>query len=169
VGINVDVPAGVLPMVVTVNVEFPAPVTVVGEKLAVAPVGNPLALSVTTPVNPFSAAMLAVYVVALPTVTVRVPGLPEIVKSAGGDAFSTKLTVVVCVTLPLTPLSVNVEVPTGVLPVVVTVNVEFPAPITVAGEKLAVAPVGNPLALSVTTPVNPFSAAMLAVYVVALP
>jgi len=169
VGINVDVPAGVLPMVVTVNVEFPAPVTVGGEKLAVAPVGNPLALSVTTPVNPFSAAMLAVYVVALPTVTVRVPGLPEIVKYAGGGAFSTKLTVVVCVTLPLMPLSVNVEVPTGVLPVVVTVNVEFPAPITVAGEKLAVAPVGNPLALNVTTPVNPFSAAMLAVYVAALP
>ena len=53
-------------MVVTVNVEFPAPVTAAGEKLAVAPVGNPLALNVTTPVNPFSAAMLAVYVVALP-------------------------------------------------------------------------------------------------------
>jgi hypothetical protein len=151
-------------MVVTVNVEFPAPVTVAGEKLAVAPVGNPLALSVTTPVNPFSAAMLAVYVVALPTVTVRVPGLPEIVKSAGdGGAFSTKLTVVVCVTLPLIPVIVSVEVPTGVLPVVITVNVEFPAPITVAGEKLAVAPVGNPLALSVTTPPNPFNAPMLVV------
>jgi hypothetical protein len=53
-------------MVVTVNVEFPVPVTVAGEKLAVAPVGNPLALNVTTPVNPFSAPMLAVYVVALP-------------------------------------------------------------------------------------------------------
>ena len=75
-GVKVDVPAGELPMVVTVNVEFPAPTTVAGEKLAVAPVGNPLALNVTTPVNPFSAAMLAVYVVALPTVTVRVPGLP---------------------------------------------------------------------------------------------
>jgi len=84
-------------------------------------------------------------------------------------AVTVRVTVVVCVTLPLTPLSVNVEVPTGVLPVVVTVNVEVPAPVTVAGEKLAVAPVGNPLALSVTVPVNPFNAAMLAVYVVALP
>jgi hypothetical protein len=161
VGVNVDAPAGVLPMVVTVNVEFPAPVTVAGEKLAVAPVGSPLALSVTTPVNPFSAAMLAVYVVALPTVTVRVPGLPEIVKSAG--AVTTKLTVVVCVTLPLVPVIVNVDDPAGVLPAVVTVNVELPVPVAVVGEKPAVAPAGNPLALNVTTPVNPFNAPMLAV------
>jgi hypothetical protein len=79
--VSVDVPTGVLPVVVTVNVEFPVPVTVAGEKLAVAPVGNPLALSVTTPVNPFNAPMLAVYVVALPTFTVCVPGLADIVKS----------------------------------------------------------------------------------------
>jgi hypothetical protein len=97
-------------------------------------------------------------------------GLADIVKSGGGAcAFTTKLTVVACVKLPLVPVIVNVEVPTGVLPVVVTVKVELPAPVTDVGEKLAVAPVGNPLALSVTTPVNPFNAAMLAVYVVALP
>ena len=163
-GVQVDVPAGLLPRVVTVNVEFPAPVTATGEKLAVAPVGNPLALNVTTPVNPFSAPMLAVYVVALPTVTVRVPGLPEIVKSGGGGgAFATRLTVVVCVTLPFRLLIVNVEVPTGVLPVVVTVKVELPVPVTVAGEKPAVAPAGNPLAPSVTTPPNPFNAPILAV------
>jgi hypothetical protein len=114
--------------------------------------------------------MLAVYVVELPTLTVCVLGLADIVKSGGGGcAFTTRLTVVECVRLPLVPVSVNVDVPTGVLPVVVTVNVELPAPVTVAGEKLAVAPVGNPLALSVTTPVNPFKAPTLAVYVVALP
>jgi hypothetical protein len=79
------------------------------------------------------------------------------------------VTVVVCVKIPLIPLIVNVDVPTGVLPVVVTVNVELPVPVTVAGEKLAVAPAGNPLALSVTIPPNPFRLPMLAVYVVALP
>jgi len=84
-------------------------------------------------------------------------------------AVAVRVTVVVCVTLPLTPLTVNVDVPTGVLPAVVTVNVELPAPVTVAGEKLAVAPVGNPLAPSVTIPPNPFKAPTLAVYVVALP
>jgi len=76
-----------------------------------------------------------VYVAALPTTTVCVDGVPVIVKSGGGGcAFTTKLTVVVCVRVPLTPVSVNVDVPTGVLPVVVTVNVELPAPVTVAGE-----------------------------------
>src|SRR5262244_992627 len=92
------------------------------------------------------------------------------VKSGGGGcAFTTKLTVVACVKLPLVPVIVSVDVPTGVLPVVVTVNVELPLPVTDAGEKLAVVPAGNPLAPSVTTPVNPFNAPMLAVYVVALP
>ena len=86
------------------------------------------------------------------------------VKSGGGGcALTTKLTVVVWVRLPLTPLIVKVEVPSGVLPVVVTVRVELPDPVTVAGEKLAVAPVGKPLALSVTTPVNPFSAPIFVV------
>jgi hypothetical protein len=46
---------------------------------------------------------------------------------------------------------------------VVTVSVELPAPVTVAGEKLAVAPLGKPLALNVTTPVNPPTAATLVV------
>jgi hypothetical protein len=97
-------------------------------------------------------------------------GLPAIVKSGGGGCtFTTKLTVVVCVSAPLVPLIVSVDVPTGVLPVVVTVNVELPVPVTVAGEKPAVAPAGNPLTLSATAPVNPFNAPMLVVYVVVLP
>jgi hypothetical protein len=63
---GIDVPADVLPMVVTVSVEPPVPVTVAGEKLAVAPAGSPLAASVTTPPNPFTAPIVVVYVVALP-------------------------------------------------------------------------------------------------------
>ena len=98
------------------------------------------------------------------------PGLPAIVKSGGGGcAFTTKLTVVVCVKLPLVPLIVSVDVPTGVLPLVVTVSVDVPVPVTVPGEKPAVAPAGNPLTLSATAPANPFKAPMLVVYVVALP
>jgi len=89
-------------------------------------------------------------------------GLPEIVKSAGGGgAFTTRLTVVVCVTLPLIPVIVRVDVPTGVLAVVVTVKVELPA--TVAGEKLAVAPVGSPLALKAMEPEKPENAVVLTV------
>jgi hypothetical protein len=41
--------------------------------------------------------------------------------------------------------------------------VEGPLPVIVAGEKLDEAPVGKPLALRVTVPVNPFSAPMVTV------
>ena len=47
-------------LVVTDIVDEPEPVTVVGLKLAPAPVGNPLALQVTTPVNPPDAVAVAV-------------------------------------------------------------------------------------------------------------
>ena len=71
--------------------------------------------------------------------------------------------------ISLTPVNVGIDVPADVLPVVVTVSVELPVPVTVTGEKPAVAPAGNPLTLSVTTPANPFSAPIFVVYVVALP
>jgi hypothetical protein len=106
--VSVVVPAGVLLLVVTVSVELPAPVTVAGEKLGVAPVGNPVALSVTTPPNPFNAPTVAVYVVVFPTITVCVLGLAVMVKSGGGGcAFTTKFTVVVCVKVPLVPVIVS--------------------------------------------------------------
>ena len=50
---------------------------------------------------------------------------------------------------------VRVELPTGVLALVVTVMVDDPVPVTVVGLKLAVAPVGSPLALKVTIPLKP--------------
>ena len=60
--------------------------------------------------------------------------------------------------LPLVPVMVSVDVPVAVVLAVVTVSVEVPLPLSWPGEKLAVAPVGNPLALRVTVPVNPLSA-----------
>jgi hypothetical protein len=41
--------------VVTARAEFPEPATDVGVKLPVAPVGNPLTLKLTIPVNPLIA------------------------------------------------------------------------------------------------------------------
>jgi hypothetical protein len=168
--VSVDVPTGVVPLVVTVNVDVPDPVTVAGEKLAVAPVGIPLALNVTTPLNPFNAPTLVVYVAAFPSTTVSVAGVtPRLKFGGGGTAVTVRLTFAVCTRLPLVPVIVSVDVPTGVVPLVVTVSVDVPDPVTVTGEKLAVAPVGNPLALSATTPLNPFKAPTLAVYVAVLP
>ena len=74
-----------------------------------------------------------------------------------------------CVRLPLVPVTVSVEVPVGVVLPVVTVIVEGPLPAIVAGEKLAEAPVGKPLAVRPTVPVNPFSAPIFTVYVVDFP
>jgi hypothetical protein len=62
--------------------------------------------------------------------------------------------------MPLIAVIVSGKVPTGVLWVVVTDNVEDCAEALVmfieAGLKLAFAPVGNPLTLKETFPVNPF-------------
>ena len=79
-------------------------------------------------------------------------------KSGMVVAETTRVVVVECVRLPLVPVMVSVDVPAAVVLAVVTVSVEVPLPLSVAGEKLAVAPVGNPLALRVTVPVNPLSA-----------
>jgi hypothetical protein len=70
-------------------------------------------------------------------------------------AFTTSVTVLVCCNAPEVPVSVTVYVPAGVDPVVRRLTALLPAPLTVAGLKTAVAPVGKPLALMVTAPVNP--------------
>ncbi len=74
-----------------------------------------------------------------------------------------RLTVVVCVRLPLTPLMVRVLVPAGVLVAVVTVSVDEPDPVTDVGLKAPVAPEGSPLTVNATLPLNPLSAEMVAV------
>ena len=63
-------------------VEDPEPDTEVVLKLAPAPVGKPLALNVTVPVNPFTAPTVAVYEVPLPCVTLWEDGVAARVKSA---------------------------------------------------------------------------------------
>jgi hypothetical protein len=64
---------------------------------------------------------------------------------------------------PLVPVNVRVELPVGVVFAVVTVTVDGPEPVTEDGLNDAVAPVGRPLAVKVTTPVKPFCAAIVAV------
>jgi len=63
-------------------------------------------------------------VVVEPRVTVRLDGVAVIEKSGDGGAFTTSVTVVLCVKLPLVPGMVRVYVPAGVDVLVVTVIVE---------------------------------------------
>src|SRR5258705_9168397 len=67
-------------------------------------------------------------------------------------AVTVSATVVVCVREPLTPVIVTVEVPVGVLALVVTERVDVVA--AGFGVKLPLAPLGSPLTLRVTWPVK---------------
>ena len=78
-------------------------------------------------------------------------------------ALTISVTFAVCDKLPLVPFTAIVFVPAGVEANVVTVMVEGPEPATEAGLKLAVAPVGKPVALKVTDPLKPLMALTVAV------
>jgi hypothetical protein len=58
--VRVERPVGVVVAVVTVRVEDPVPVMLVGLKLAVAPAGSPLTLRPTVPLKPPRAVTLTV-------------------------------------------------------------------------------------------------------------
>ena len=78
--------------------------------------------------------------------------------------FTNKVTVAVCVRLPLVPVIVTVYVPVSVLVPVVTVIVLLPEPpLTGLGLNVALAPKGSPLALKVTLAAKPLSAVTVAV------
>ena len=68
-------------------------------------------------------------------------------------AFTVREIVVVCVSVPLTPVMVIVAAPS--VAVLEAVNVRVLVLVVEAGLKAAVTPAGNPLALSATLPANP--------------
>ena len=66
------------------------------------------------------------------------------------------VTVVLCVRLPLVPVMIRVYVPGKAAREGATVSVEEPEPPLIElGLKLPVAPVGKPITLKATLPVNP--------------
>jgi hypothetical protein len=76
-----------------VRVELPLPpVTDPGLKLALAPVGRPLALKATVPVKPPVGTIVAVYEVAFPACTVCDAGDAEMEKSPTIGALTTRVT-----------------------------------------------------------------------------
>jgi hypothetical protein len=81
-----------------------------------------------------------------------------------GGWVTTRVTVVELERLPLVPLMVRPKVPAGLELEVAMFRVDEPEPpFTEAGLKLAVAPVGNPLTLRPTVPVNPLEGVTVAV------
>jgi hypothetical protein len=100
-------------------------------KVAVTPLGNPLALKATLLVK---LARLIVIVLAplAPRITVRLPGLAESVKSGVAGAVTVRANVVERVSPPPEPLMVTFVVPVVAVPVATRVNVLFP-PVVEAG------------------------------------
>jgi len=85
------------------------------------------------------------------------------------DPLTVSVTVVVCVKDPLVPVIVTVGLPAGVVVAVVIVSVEGVPAVIDVGLNVPVAPLGNPLTLKPTLPLNPFNAPTLTVYVVLPP
>jgi hypothetical protein len=72
-----------------------------------------------------------------------------------------RIAVAECVTEPLIPLMLRVEVP--VVDPVTMLSVEVPEVVTEVGEKVGVAPEGKPATDRFTVPVNPLSGAIVTV------
>ena len=82
-------------------------------------------------------------------------GVSASAKSATAGATTTRVAVIVWVSVPLVAVIENTYEPVGVVELVVTVMVEVPDMVTDAGLKLAFAPLGKPLALNLTVPAKP--------------
>src|SRR5262249_41803143 len=126
------------------NVLF-VPVVEAGVKLAVTPLGNPLALKATLLVK-MARVIVVVLVPFAPRFTVRLAGFAESVKSGVVGAVTVRTNVVERVSPPPAPLMVTLAVPVAAVPDVAIVNV-LPPPVVEAGLNVAVTPLGNPVAL----------------------
>ena len=70
------------------------------------------------------------------------------------EVVTTNVNVVVCVDEPLVPVTVTVELPSGVLVDALSVSEEVPDPLIELGLNDGVTPDGRPLILKVTVPAN---------------
>ena len=141
------------------KVELPDPTTGFGLNELLVRLGSPVTLSWTLPLKPFIAVIVIVYLVELFIRIVCDAGETAIEKFVG--AVTTSVAEVVCTSAPLVALIVNGYVPPAVEASVDTIITEVPEPVTDVGVNVALAPVGNPLTLKPTLPLNPPLAVMV--------
>ena len=92
--VSVNVPVLVLVVVETVRVEVAVGVTEVGCNEQVAPDGQPVTVSATLPLNPFSAVTVTAEFPDVPCVSVSDVGLRDIEKSGVAAGLTVSATVV---------------------------------------------------------------------------
>lgn len=145
------------------------PDEVTDEKLTVTPAGIPLTVRVTGALNPPVSASVTPIPVLDPRATVPDVGLSLKVKP-GGTVIETSR-VMDLVTLPPFAVIVIEWLPTAALALALRVRTLVPEPGAprLAGEKLAVTPLGVPLALNATLELNAGSPAIVRVTVAEVP
>jgi len=84
-----------------------------------------------------------------------------VIEKSGGGGSTVSVAVVLWLRLPLVPVMVRVEFPTGVVELVWIVRVDVPAPAIGFGLKVAVVPAGNPAMVRFTLPEKPFTAVVV--------
>ncbi len=156
--VSVYVPLITFFLELIVRVEVPALTSDEGVNVPCTNLGNPLTERVTPPEKP-SPVTVTEYVVVPVIVIVLVGGVAAIEKGP----TTTSVTVALWVTPPVMPLIVSWKLPVGVEAVVDTLSVVDPEVATEPGLKEAVAPVGSPVTLNATTPVNPVAGVTVAV------
>ncbi len=132
---------------------LPGAAMLVGAKLAVTPAGSPLADNAIPELNPFPPAVVKVIETDPPRATLAVVTLDDNVKLP----ITVRLRVRVLVTPPPTAVTVRVEAPPAAVEVAESVKVLLPLPgaAMVLGAKLAVTPLGAPLADNLIAELNP--------------
>jgi hypothetical protein len=149
--------AAVAGVVICSDAEFP--VVGFGVKVAVAPEGRPPSTANVTEPGKFVRVSWIVNTAVEPGAMVTEAGVAFIDKALDKGALTVRPAEIEPLTLPLVPLTVMVLDATGVLDVVLMVRVVLPVVpevrVTVDGLKDADAPLGKPLAVRVTVPLNP--------------
>src|ERR1700710_459094 len=144
----VEAPVAAVEATVMFIVELPEPGAAIeaGLKETVTPAGWPEAERAMAELKPPETVVEIVELPAAPFAIETVLGEAERVKLGVGTLVTVRLTVVVWVVLPPTPVMVTVEVPRVAVEEAVKVSVELPAPGAPieAGLKEAVTPEGRP-------------------------
>ena len=141
-----------------------APVAGDGLKLAVTPVGMPLAASVTAPANPPVRVIAIVEAPLMPKAMERVAGDAESEKSGGVTGFIVNAITTVCVSDPLVPVTVTFVVPVVAVEDADRVSTVL-VPVVLVGLNVAVTPDGSALFVNATEPAKPPVRVMVTVLV----
>lgn len=173
VTVIVYVPVAVVDATASVKVDVPEPGAAIDVelKVAVTPVGWPLADNATAELNPPETVVVIVELPLLPCTTETEVGEAERVNAGVAAAVTVSEIVAVCISPPPEPVTVIVYVPAVVVEATARVAVDVPEPGAAmdVGLKLTVTPEGCPVAVSATAESNPPDTAVVIVEVPLLP